>query len=759
MQKYIGLFVMFVMMSASVAGSKNSQNFKNPCIPAVFVKNATDSKAAQKLPAVKIHTNMVREYKDSYKTSFKISADRENLFLTVNCDELPVWVSPLAGHDRQYWDEDSIEFFIAANKPEKYYHYIVSSKGFIYDEKGADPAWNGTAKASVVKNKNSWQLKLVVKAKDLGINEFSEGMTLYGNVIRNIGCNQEKRVWSNLGNTFHQPARFGKIRLCRPSKMTYGDLVPRISKELSEKKGSGENIFAVKGKLYGPESSPVMKVVVKNGKEFTSNSEPFDVDSKGVEIDQIISHKSPTSFQISLKGDDNKILWRQQAIRLSLESPLQVMPVSWKVFPGLNAALRITLISPKMNEKVIVTVSSKDNKKMFHREYSVLAKDKYTFFAKVPMKKWKTGKYSFCIKLKNNTSVKPEYLQIEKHDSKVLFSKYKWPVLKGKEFFPLGMMMPWPNLRNGKVIYENSAKLVLQDLDKVKNSGFNSVILAAPQWYMKEAVKTLDKAQKLGLNLVWSGASMKLKKEYCDRYSNLFAWYGMDEPEGHSILPADARRYYMKTRSLSAQKYPLLATHMWTSALPEYLGSRDIVVTDPYMVGEGRFLGQVVEYVRAMKASCGDVLPCWTILQFHKLGKQLKVPTPKQMRCQTFLALIAGIDGIFYYSTATPEEKGWRLFNDPVGSKTWKSMKKLNSDVMKYSKIYRNAPLKASKTKDSCEKTGVYWRLDLVGGKKILTVINSNEKSIKCKLPLRGINKSLSLAPYEVKIVNHLKDK
>ena len=749
----IGVCALLLASSHSMATSPK-ETFKNPCIQVPFASSKSAMRTTEKLPGNLILTNMRHEYQDSFHTAFKIVATRDVLHVLISCEGLPVWKSTLKGRDKQYWDEDSVEVFLAVKNRKKYVHYIVNSSGDIYDEKGTDHKWNGTAVAKVKSDKTKWQVKLAVRAKDLGIKEFSSGMVLFGNVIRNIGCNQDKRVWANLGKNFHQPNYFGQFIITKQQDMIYGNINPQINQQISEKKKKGAIICSISGKLFGPESSPVVSFAVKSQKEFSVNSEPMDIVPSGLKVNQVISRKTPTTFQAEVKSESGKLLWRNSAVRVSLNKPVALMPVSWMVYPGLNGGIRITMNRSNGKERVDLSVlSRKTGKEIFRKAYNISKRGKYVFIAKLPMRDWQPGKYLCRVTLKNSSAQAPEFVEIEKLSSPTSFNKYKWPIVNGKTFFPMGMMMPWPNTRNGKVVPEQTAELVLQDLDKINAAGFNSVVLSCPQWYIKTAIKTLDKAERLGLYFLWNGASIDMKAKYAKRYSRLLAWYDVDEPEGHATMPKNMRKGYLKSQYKSKVKYPSLANHMWISALSEYYGSRDIVATDPYTIGPGRSLGQVVEYVRAMRKSCGDILPCWTILQFHPLGKQLKVPTSTQMRCQTFLALIAGVDGIFYYSTATPEEKGWRLFNDPVGEKTWQSMHKLTKDVSKYSKIYKTSPLKASNACDKCEKAGIFWRLDQNVKGKILTVINSNKDEVSCKLPLRSKKVPAKLAPYSVKII------
>jgi hypothetical protein len=120
------------------------------------------------------------------------------------------------------------------------------------------------------------------------------------------------------------------------------------------------------------------------------------------------------------------------------------------------------------------------------------------------------------------------------------------------------------------------------------------------------------------------------------------------------------------------------------------------------------------------------------------------------MRCQTFLALLLGADAILYYSTATPETKNWHLMTDQKSVPTWKSMKKLMGDVKEKLPMFRNKPIKCSEPGDPCENEGIFWRLGVLNGQKILTVVNTQSRKVDSKLPVEAENLPEAFVPYSV---------
>ncbi len=102
-------------------------------------------------------------------------------------------------------DDDCVEIFLNPdpNDARKSYHYLVNSKGAIWDGRigfgvEADDAWNGTASAKTSIESRRWRIRLTIPFADLGIAQPASGLALRANVYRTrwASGSRESSAWS-----------------------------------------------------------------------------------------------------------------------------------------------------------------------------------------------------------------------------------------------------------------------------------------------------------------------------------------------------------------------------------------------------------------------------------------------------------------------------------------------------------------------------------------------------------------------------------
>jgi len=108
-------------------------------------------------------------------------------------------------HDQSgLWDDDCVEVFLNPdpNDPRKSYHYIVNSRGAVWDGRigfgvEAGEAWNGTAKVSAQVEPRRWRVTLTIPFADLGISQPTAGLKLRANLYRTrwVGGSLESSAW------------------------------------------------------------------------------------------------------------------------------------------------------------------------------------------------------------------------------------------------------------------------------------------------------------------------------------------------------------------------------------------------------------------------------------------------------------------------------------------------------------------------------------------------------------------------------------
>ena len=121
------------------------------------------------------------------------------------------------------WDDDCVEVFLNPDPddPKKSYHYIVNSKGAIWDGRlgfGPETAetWNGTAAVSTQVEARRWRVTMTIPLADLGISPATPGRTIKANIYRTrwVGGAMESSAWCPTNNPgYNIPRRFGTLVL------------------------------------------------------------------------------------------------------------------------------------------------------------------------------------------------------------------------------------------------------------------------------------------------------------------------------------------------------------------------------------------------------------------------------------------------------------------------------------------------------------------------------------------------------------------
>lgn len=349
-------------------------------------------------------------------------------------------------------------------------------------------------------------------------------------------------------------------------------------------------------------------------------------------------------------------------------------------------------------------------------------------------------------------------IHFRKVDSPLRFANRRW-IVNGEEFFPIGLYLPWPNERDGVIIPEQSAEQAMRDLPAIASVGFNAVTVSAPEFYRVEAEQLLDRAAELGLQ-AFCAAPPDLYGRLGQRHGNILGWLGPDEPEinpdGANFTPEKMRSDYA-FRKQFPDALPILMNHSRPAAFDVYRQCRDFAMTDPYTFGRDYHdITRVLHFVREQRRSMSEALPCVVILQIFKLPEGvMRLPTATEMRAQVFLAAALGVDGIYLYSTATPETPGWHLLHSPDSAALWAALPAIWSDLRPMLPVYRRTPKATSQPGDDAESRLVFWRLDHDGGREILTVINLADSEVDLTgllLPFSGKIPE-KLGPVEVAIV------
>ena len=240
-----------------------------------------------------------------------------------------------------------------------------------------------------------------------------------------------------------------------------------------------------------------------------------------------------------------------------------------------------------------------------------------------------------------------------------------------EDFFPIGMFSVGP-----------------ENLEIVKEAGFNTAhtYISDPATLKQFA----EKAERLGLKiLIYPGdrgdkgtvASEKVRTFVDDslKYKSILAWLIADEPELNNGSPEQMRGIHDVIKKQDPLHPTATVIHR-SDRYKEYRDSSDILMTDRYPVPKTP-LNHIAETTRWAVIQKGKTGPVWAILQAFGYqspqlnGWGLREPTYEEMRAMTFLSIIYGAKGVFYFTFTGSQ---YRIMESPGH---WNDLKKIVKEL------------------------------------------------------------------------------
>ena len=231
------------------------------------VAGAPDAKAWSKAPESFL-VPWGKKDKSDVRTSFKVLRDKKNIYFKVHSGEndLPAMVTERTGRDNPgLWQDSVVEFFLNPSGDRKvYYHFIVNSKGVIYDSKitkhGAkgttDLKWNAKAAAKTAVGKDHWELEFIIPFADLGKVDPAKFVANIGR-YRVLRHKADIFSWSPYLKNFHDLENFGIF--------VFGEKLPKSENLIK----NGDFTAPAAGRVFG-------KVWYADGKAVKEGSVSLD---------------------------------------------------------------------------------------------------------------------------------------------------------------------------------------------------------------------------------------------------------------------------------------------------------------------------------------------------------------------------------------------------------------------------------------------------------------------------------------------------
>jgi hypothetical protein len=154
----------------------------------------------------------------------------------------------------------------------------------------------------------------------------------------------------------------------------------------------------------------------------------------------------------------------------------------------------------------------------------------------------------------------------------------------------------------------------------------------------------------------------------------LLAWYLVDEPESNHT-PEKVKLAYAHMKARDAD-HPIGLCHYLLDALGQFKDGCDFTMTDVYPVTKNRDVpleNVGIHIDRAREVHHNPDWPHWAYIQDFggpdTDGGKWAQPTPQEVRCMTYIALVHRVQGILYFSY-------W-----PKAPQTWESIGPLNQEI------------------------------------------------------------------------------
>jgi hypothetical protein len=286
------------------------------------------------------------------------------------------------------------------------------------------------------------------------------------------------------------------------------------------------------------------------------------------------------------------------------------------------------------------------------------------------------------------------------------------PAVSLPDFFPVGIFNAGPD-----------------DLPDIRAAGFNAVQSYATR---PEIVRRLaEAASRLGLKYLPDFRRYQPElSRYLGGRREILGFYIEDEPELRSVSP----------ESLAVLKASLKRDHpgvltavamLRARMVKEYREAADVFMLDPYPVPNmpltwlADTLDHAARYVPRERL--------WAVIQAfgeEKLRQQgwSRRPTPQEMRCLTYLAVVHGAHGIFYFSYPdVRSDAAWEGLKAIVGE-----LKQLQPWLMapRDPAALRVEMISPFKT-DAAGRPAVHWAVKRRGREGLLILVNVIERPVK----------------------------
>jgi hypothetical protein len=150
------------------------------------------------------------------RTELRCLVADQTLFMGITCMEpLPERMRLLVRENGRssIWADDGIEIFIDPDGTgNRYCHLMVNAAGFVTAKRGGDRSTEGETpqpRVRTTRAKAAYRVEMAISLADLGVSSLPPRMGF--NLVRNRYAEPGRFVWSYVGESNHEPRRFGTL--------------------------------------------------------------------------------------------------------------------------------------------------------------------------------------------------------------------------------------------------------------------------------------------------------------------------------------------------------------------------------------------------------------------------------------------------------------------------------------------------------------------------------------------------------------------
>ncbi|HNX04122.1 MAG TPA: hypothetical protein PKI32_01390 [Opitutales bacterium] len=233
-------------------------------------------------------------------------------------------------------------------------------------------------------------------------------------------------------------------------------------------------------------------------------------------------------------------------------------------------------------------------------------------------------------------------------------------------------------------------------------------------------------------------------------HPGLLGWYVYDELGTELYDRLAARRDLLEKLD---PDHPTYAALYQMDILRDYLGTFDVLGTDPYPVAKrgNPPISMAADWTRRSRLAVFGGKPLWQIPQIFDWGgydkervKETRAPTYEEMRNMTHQCLAEGANGIIFWAHLAVKKMSWR---DPFETR-WPEIMRMAAEVKENIPLFlSDDPAPHVKASPSCVSARA-WRL---GNDVHVLAVNTTREPVSAEVETEGIGKQkIELPPIGV---------